>query len=137
MFDIVVSAHGDLASSLVRAAEGMLGRLEGVHAVDLSPTDDTTELRRRIESAIEERPTLVLCDLYGGTPANACLLAPFNSPVEVVAGVNLPMLIKAVSLRPQPLEEAAEKLVQYGRLHVRHPPSRPPDATPQRSGGER
>ncbi len=135
MFDIVVSAHGDLASSLVRAAEGMLGPLEGVHAVDLSPGDDTAELRRRIEGVIEGRASLVLCDLYGGTPANACLLAPFGSPVEVVAGVNLPMLPKAAGLRSQPLVEAAEKLVQYGRLHVRHQPSHPPSA-PQRSGGE-
>jgi PTS system mannose-specific IIA component len=87
---------------------------------------------------------LILCDMFGGTPSNVCLSAECGTPVEVVTGVNLPMLLKLATARASgaPVREAAAQIATYGQKHITHatellrerrrqmgekfPPSRPP-----------
>lgn len=124
MYGIVVAAHDELAPALVRAAEGMVGRAPWVATVRVQPQDGIERIQSAIRSAVHEAQNgdgvLVLCDLYGGSPASACLAMRWEPPVEVLTGVNLPMLVKALTLRDHPLAEVATMLVSYGQRHVTH-----------------
>ncbi|NOY46228.1 MAG: hypothetical protein GXP50_12380 [Deltaproteobacteria bacterium] len=119
MIGIVVVAHQDLAEALVRAAEGIAGPLPGVYAVALSYQDPTDAARRRLEKVVRRADTgegvLVLTDMFGGTPTNLSL--PFLEPgrVEVLTGVNLPVLLKAHSARADTdVAGLARQLREYG-----------------------
>ncbi len=119
MIGIVVVAHQDLAQALVRAAEGIAGPMPAVWAVALSYRDPVEEARRRLEKTIRKADqgegVLVLTDMFGGTPMNLSL--PFLEPgrVEVLAGVNLPVLLKAhTARRDTGVAALAEMLRQYG-----------------------
>ncbi len=123
MIGIVVAAHQSLAQELVRAAEGIVGRAEQVRALTLSYDEPTERARRRLERALAEADTgdgvLLLTDLFGGTPTNLGL--PFLEPgrVEVLAGVNLPMLVKALTARnDMDLVALAAFLRDYGRRNI-------------------
>jgi PTS system mannose-specific IIA component len=98
---IVVVTHGRLAEELVNAARTIVGEIAAIAAVSIGWSDDMAEARAAIERAMAEvggGEVLLLTDMFGGTPTNVSL--PFLSPrVEIVTGVNLPMLIKLVSLR--------------------------------------
>jgi PTS system mannose-specific IIA component len=100
---VVVVTHGQLAPELVNAAEAIVGDLANVSAVSIGWHDDVDQARTEIAQAIEEvatpAGTLVLTDMFGGTSSNLAvtLLAPGR--VEVVTGVNLPMLLKLATLR--------------------------------------
>jgi PTS system mannose-specific IIA component len=128
---VVVVTHGQLATELVNSAEMIVGDLPYFAAVSIGWHDDVHQARDEIGRAIErvqtstaERPTdadggdtgvLVLTDMFGGTPAN--LAVTFVSPrVEVITGVNLPMLMKLA--RPQPemdLQALAREMREHGR----------------------
>ena len=124
---VVVVTHGQLATELVNAAEMIVGDLPQFTAVSIGWHDDVDRAREEIGRAIERMKTsaggtdddpacvLVLSDMFGGTPTN--LAVTFVSPgVEVVTGVNLPMLIKLA--RPQDgmsLETLAREMREHGR----------------------
>ena len=97
--------HGQLARELVSAAEMIVGEIPNVTAVSIgwhdSPEDAQEEIREAIERVEEGSGTVVLTDMFGGTPSNLSLPFLEKDRVEVVTGVNLPMLIKLVSLREQ------------------------------------
>lgn len=125
MFGIVVAAHGELGTALVRSAEAVSGPLERVRAVSIDRSAAPEATQRALAAAIEAvggdgEGVLVLCDLFGGTAANASLSGDLEGPLEVVTGANLPMLLKACTVRDRPLDEAAELLVPYGRRHIAH-----------------
>jgi PTS system mannose-specific IIA component len=124
MFGIVVAAHDELGPALVRAAEGMVGRAPNVATVRVLPQDGVERIQAALRAAVEEARdgdgVLVLCDLYGGSPSSACLSMRWELPIEVLTGVNLPMLVKALTLRDRPLAEVAPLLVTYGQRHVTH-----------------
>lgn len=117
MIGIVVVTHGRVAEELVSAARTIHGELSGMVAVPLGWGDDASQATLAIEKGIAEAgggDTLVLTDMFGGTPTNLSL--PFLSPkVEIVTGVSLPMLIKAASLREGTLAEAARAVREQGR----------------------
>ena len=126
MIGVVVVTHGQLAAELVNAAEAIVGDLPRFAAVSIGWHDDTDDAREEIRQAIArlqgESGVLVLTDMFGGTPTNLGLSFVEPDRVEVVTGVNLPMLIKLASLRPaQPeLLAVARELRETGRnaIHV-------------------
>ncbi len=98
---VVVVTHGQFAVELVNAAEAIVGDLANVEAVSIGWHDDVEQARTEIGEAIARvatsSGTLVLTDMFGGTPSN--LAVTFLAPeVEVVTGVNLPMLLKVATL---------------------------------------
>jgi PTS system mannose-specific IIA component len=114
---IVVVTHGRLAEELVNAARTIVGEIAAIAAVSIGWSDDMAEARAAIERAMAEvggGEVLLLTDMFGGTPTNVSL--PFLSPrVEIVTGVNLPMLIKLVSLREGELLEVARAIREQGK----------------------
>ena len=111
MIGIVVVTHGQLARELVAAAEMIIGEIPNVTAVSIgwhdSPDDAQKEIERAIAKSEGGKGTVVLTDMFGGTPSNLSLTLLDKGRVEVITGVNLPMLIRLASLRE---EEEAEDL---------------------------
>jgi len=116
---IVVVGHGRVPEELLAAVRAIVGELPAAVAVSVSWTDDGSEARAAVEKAIDAvggdgGPVLVLTDVFGGTPTNVSL--PFLSDrVEIVTGVNLPMLIKLSAERERPLAEVARLVRDRGR----------------------
>jgi mannose PTS system EIIA component len=114
---IVVVTHGALAAELVNAARTIVGDIPAIAAVSIGWTDDMGSARAAIERAMAEvggADVLILTDMFGGTPTNVSL--PFLSPkVEIVTGVNLPMLIKVTTLREGDLVEVARVIREQGK----------------------
>ncbi|HEY8549505.1 MAG TPA: PTS sugar transporter subunit IIA [Vicinamibacterales bacterium] len=120
LIGVVVVTHGQLATELVNAAEMIVGELPWFAAVSIGWHDDVETAREAIAAAIRRvsRPNgvIMLTDMFGGTPAN--LGMPFLEPdrVEVITGVNLPMLLKLASLRGSAtLLDAARQTRESGR----------------------
>jgi mannose PTS system EIIA component len=116
MISIVVVTHGQLAEELVKAARTIHGELPGIVAVPLGWGDDAVTATSAIGRAIAGTggDTLVLTDMFGGTPTNLSL--PYlSAQVEIVTGVNLPMIIKAATLREGRLEEVARAVRDQGK----------------------
>jgi PTS system mannose-specific IIA component len=117
MIGIVVVTHGQLAAELVNAARQIVGDIERIAAVSIGWADDMSVAREAIERALAEvgeAGALVLTDMFGGTPTNVTL--PFLSEkVEIVTGVNLPMLIKLTGLREGALLEVARVVRDQGK----------------------
>ena len=117
MIGIVVVTHGQLAAELVNAARTIVGDIPGIAAVSIGWSDDMTVGRQAIERAVAEvggGRVLILTDMFGGTPTNVSL--PFlSAEVEIVTGVNLPMLMKLVTLREGELTEVARVVRDQGK----------------------
>ena len=117
MIGIVVVTHGQVAGELVKAAQTIVGEIPAIQAVSIGWTDDVSVGRQAIElalAAVGGGDALILTDMFGGTPTNVSL--PFLSPrVEIVTGVNLPMLIKLTSLREGELAEVARAIRDQGK----------------------
>jgi PTS system mannose-specific IIA component len=118
---VVVVTHGQLATELLNAAEAIVGDLPAFAAVSVGWHDDTEDAREEIRQAVirlqGESGVLLLTDMFGGTPTNIGLSFVEPDRVEVVTGVNLPMLIKLSSLRSsgRSLLEVARDLRETGR----------------------
>jgi len=121
----LVVTHGDLARELVRAANRILGPIERLEAVPIGWEEDVDAARKQIQEAVtrvgEAEGVLILTDMFGGTPANLSLSFLEKDKVEIVTGVNLPMLIRFCKMRSEPcrLSEAAEAVWAGGREHIR------------------
>jgi PTS system mannose-specific IIA component len=117
MIGIVVITHGRVAEELVNAARTIVGEIPQVAAVSIGWSDDAAAANAAIEQGLEAvggGEVLVLTDMFGGTPTNLSL--PFLSEkVEIVTGVNLPMIIKACSLREGALVEVARAVREQGK----------------------
>jgi len=122
---VVVVTHGQLANELLNAAEMIVGDLPGFSAVSIGWHDDVDTARDAIEKAIEKAKTraggvLLLTDMFGGTPSNLGLTFLEAGRVEVVTGVNLPMLIKlAKSAEGADLTVLARELSSHGKAAIR------------------
>jgi PTS system mannose-specific IIA component len=122
MIGIVVVTHGQLAVELVQAARTIVGDIPGIAAVSIGWSDDVPAAREAIGkavSAVGGAPVLILTDMFGGTPTNVSL--PFLAQgVEIVTGVNLPMLIKLTGSRQGELADVAREIRDQGRatIHV-------------------
>ena len=124
MIGVVVVTHGQLATELVNAAEAIVGDLQHFAAVSIGWHDDVDDARDEIQRAIgrfQNVGVLVLTDMFGGTPTNLSLTCLETDKVEIVTGVNLPMLIKLAGLRESnDLLAVARELRETGRnaIHV-------------------
>jgi PTS system mannose-specific IIA component len=117
---VVVVTHGQLATELVNAAEMIVGDLPKFTAVSIGWHDDVNDAREEIAQAIErvngESGVLVLTDMFGGTPSNLGMTFLTTDRVEVITGVNLPMLIKLAGLRSSSdLLGVAREMQDHGR----------------------
>jgi len=105
MIGVVVVTHGQLATELVNAAETIVGDLPGFAAVSIGWHEDTEDARHEIEQAITRvnkgGGVLILTDMFGGTPSNLAMSFLAQGSVEVITGVNLPMLIQLANLSEQ------------------------------------
>ena len=117
---VVVVTHGQLANELVNAAEMIVGDLPQFTAVSIGWHDDVNDARGEIEQAIErvrgDAGVLVLTDMFGGTPSNLGMTFLEKDRIEVITGVNLPMLIKLAQLpQSQDLLAVARQMRDDGR----------------------
>lgn len=120
MIGVVVVTHGHLAIELVNAAEMIVGDLPQFTAVSIGWHDEMNDAREEIVQAIErvrgQEGVLLLTDMFGGTPSNLGMTFLETNRVEVITGVNLPMLIKLSSLRSsQDLLAVAREMREHGR----------------------
>lgn len=124
MIGVVLATHGKVAPALLEAAEAIVGPIDHVAALSLQAGVNPDEMRDRVADAVrtvdEGDGVLVLCDMFGGTPSNVCLSCEAGVPIEVITGVNLPMLLKLSSTRASglPLEDVAAQLALYGQRHI-------------------
>jgi PTS system mannose-specific IIA component len=117
---VVVVTHGQLATELVNAAEMIVGDLPQFTAVSIGWHDEVNDAREDISQAIErvrgEEGVLLLTDMFGGTPSNLGMTFLETDRLEVITGVNLPMLIKLASLRrSSDLLAVAKEMRDHGR----------------------
>lgn len=125
MIGLVIVGHGDYPDALLHAAESVLSGATQMKALSLQPDADPAGFTEKIEKAVAEVETgegvIIMTDMMGGAPTNAAI-AMLNYPgVEVVTGVNLPMLLKLSFIKGKTVSEAARFLVEYGRRNLAQP----------------
>ena len=100
MIGVLVVTHGNLAKELVHSARTIIGEIKNVQAVSIDWDDNVVEAREKIAKAIKKvdfgRGALILTDMFGGTPTNISLTFLKKNEVEIVTGVNLPMLLELI-----------------------------------------
>jgi PTS system mannose-specific IIA component len=124
MIGVVLVTHGRLAEELKATTEHVVGPQTLFRAVCIGPQDDMELRREDILDAIKAVDVgdgvILLTDMFGGTPSNLAISAMGTGKVEVIAGVNLPMLIKLASVRPTAkLADAVDKAQEAGRKYIR------------------
>ena len=123
MIGAVIVTHGQLANELVSAAEMIVGEIHHIQAVSIGWHDDVDVARQEIERAIQRTDTgsgvLLLTDMFGGTPTNIAASFLGQAPVEIITGVNLPMIIKvATQEKDEPLVELARRVCTEGQQQI-------------------
>ena len=123
MIGMILVTHGDLAIEFVKAMEHVVGSQTAVATICIGPSDDMEQRRREIAAAIREvdagEGVIVLTDLFGGTPSNLAISLMEAGKVEVIAGINLPMLIRlAKARRCMSVREAASAARDAGRNYI-------------------
>jgi len=123
MIGIILVTHGRLAEEFVSAMEHVVGAQEGVATICIGPSDDMEVRRQDIAEAIARVDTgagaIMLTDLFGGTPSNLAISLLEPGRTEVIAGVNLPMLIRLAGARKESdLRRAAEAAREAGRNYI-------------------
>jgi len=123
MIGVVVVTHGRLGTELIKTAEFILGRIENAAAVSIDDQRSPDLLRADIEQAVKAvdkgNGVLILTDMFGGTPSNLSLSLLSNGRIEVLSGVNLPMLIKLIQCRNQmKLIDLAQAVSTYARNSI-------------------
>ena len=123
MIGIVLVTHGNLAREFRAAMEHVVGKQEQARAISIGPDDDMERRRADILAAAEEVDrgdgAILLTDMFGGTPSNLAISIMDRAKVEVLAGVNLPMLIKLASVRlTEPLAVAVTQARDAGIKYI-------------------
>ena len=123
MIGLVLVTHGRLASEFIVAMEHVVGPQERIAAICIGPDDDMEVRRGQIAQAIKAVDSgagvIILTDLFGGTPSNLAISLMKSDKIEVIAGVNLPMLIKLAEVRSKlPLDQAALAGQEAGRKYI-------------------
>ena len=123
MIGLVIVTHGRLAEEFVLAMEHVVGPQTGVLSVCIGPEDDMEQRRKDILKACadvdEGQGVILLTDMFGGTPSNLAISVMEQTHAEVIAGLNLPMLIKLASLRGrEPLSACVAHAQEAGRKYI-------------------
>lgn len=123
MIGVVIVTHGLLAKEFRAALEHIVGPQEQIATICIQPDDDMEERRKAILSAISDVESgegcVLLTDMFGGTPSNLAISVMDDSMVEVIAGINLPMLVKLARVREEcPIQEAIKLAQDAGRKYI-------------------
>lgn len=123
MIGMILVTHGKLAEEFVAAMQHVVGRQDAVRTVCIGPNDDMEARRAEIAEAIEQVDSgagvIILTDLFGGTPSNLAISLMQKGKVEVIAGINLPMLIRLAKARGcMPLDKAVIAGRDAGRNYI-------------------
>lgn len=126
MVGVIIVTHCDLAQEFLRAARLIVGEdraLEGIEVISVQANEMNEDLLKRIGGAIRKvdrgKGVLILTDMFGGTPSNVSLSFLKEGKVEVVTGVNLPMMVALGNYREgKGLQELAQFIASYGRKHI-------------------
>ena len=123
MIGVVIVSHYRLAEEMLQAVRLIVGEAKNFRAIGFDPSVAPEDMRARIDKALREVDTgegvLVLTDMFGGTPSNLCLSFLEEGRIEIVTGVNLPMLVKLASLKdPIATHEAAGLARDYGQRNI-------------------
>jgi len=123
MIGLVLVTHGHLAEEFIAATEHVVGKQKDMRAICIGPDDDMERRRQDILRAVGEVDTgsgvIVLTDMFGGTPSNLAISIMNQARVEVIAGMNLPMLIKLASVRTKgDLKAAVAAAQEAGRKYI-------------------
>ncbi len=123
MIGIVIVSHANIAKEFLDVIEHIVGKQEKVFTVSIFPKDNMEKKRNEIldcvKKAQSDNGVIVLTDMFGGTPSNLALSVMDTKNIEVIAGVNLPMLIKMMSLRKNlPMKDVIEKSQEAGKKYI-------------------
>jgi len=123
MIGLVIVTHGDLAIEFRKALEHVVGEQISLEVICIAADDDMEVRRDDIKNATKQvdqgQGVILLTDLFGGTPSNMAISLMQEGKVEVIAGINLPMLVKLASVRKtHSLEEAAHIAQESGRKYI-------------------
>lgn len=122
MIGLVLVTHGHLASEFRAALEHVMGPQSQIETITIGPDDDIEQRRQDIVDAVAAVNTnhgvVILTDMFGGTPSNLAISIMEQARVEVLAGVNLPMLVKLASVRTRPIAEAVRMAQEAGRKYI-------------------
>lgn len=119
----IIISHGKLAEELLNALTIILGEALNIEAISIGWYDDVEESKKKINRCLKKvdkkNGILIFTDMFGGTPSNLSFSFLKDGQVEIITGVNLPMLIKFVSLqRSHNLKEVAQKVVEQGKKNI-------------------
>jgi PTS system mannose-specific IIA component len=123
MIGMILVTHGKLAEEFVHAMQHVVGRQEAVATVCIGPNDDMERRRKEISDAVKKVDSgtgvIILTDLFGGTPSNLAISLMQAGHVEVIAGINLPMLIRLAKARnSMDVRSAAKAARDAGRNYI-------------------
>jgi PTS system mannose-specific IIA component len=124
MIGILIVSHRQLGEALIDCVEFILGaKPEGLDAISIDLRENAEDLRNKIQKGIKQLDTgkgvLILTDMFGGTPSNLSYAFLDEGRIEVLSGVNLPIVFKAVSLRgSKPLPELVQYLENFGKKSI-------------------
>jgi mannose PTS system EIIA component len=123
MIGVLLTTHGNLGNELIRATELIKGPLKGILHISTDQTKGVEDLKKEIGNAIKKldkgKGVLILTDLFGGTPSNISLSFMKEGKVEVVTGVNLPMMLKLSDVKEDmSLKEFACMIKEYGKKNI-------------------
>ena len=123
MIGLVIVTHGRLAAEFVSAMEHVVGRQRAVEAICIGPEDDMERRRQDILEAVDRVDSgdgvILLTDMFGGTPSNLAISVMEQTRAEVIAGLNLPMLIKLASVRGrEDLQACVAHAQDAGRKYI-------------------
>jgi PTS system mannose-specific IIA component len=124
MIGLVIVTHGGLAVEFRSALEHIVGPQSQLETISIGPEDDMVVRRTDILDAVRRTDTgagvIVLTDMFGGTPSNLAISVMDEANVEVIAGINLPILVKLAGLRGEvPLDEAVTLAREAGRKYIK------------------
>lgn len=119
----IIVSHGKLAEELLNALTIILGEVVNIEAISIGWYDDVEESKKKINQSLkrvnQKNGIVIFTDMFGGTPSNLSFSFLKDDQVEIITGVNLPMLIKFVSLqRSSNLKEVAKKVVEQGKKNI-------------------
>lgn len=123
MIGMVLVTHGNLANEFISALEHVVGKQENIATICINPDDDMEQRRAEIMNAVSKvnigQGVVILTDMFGGTPSNLAISIMDKAKVEVIAGINLPMLIKLASIRStSSIEDAIFSAQEAGRKYI-------------------
>ena len=120
---IVIVTHGNLGAELLKVLEHVVGYQEKIEVVSIGPEDDMEETRLNILKSVNDvncgKGAIVLTDMFGGTPSNLAISIMEGSNIDVIAGINLPMLVKLASVRSTlTFAEAVDQAKEAGQKYI-------------------